>query len=210
MNIKTVVTTVFLSTICHWGIAQQQPNTIQVTARMIYADPEPTFKSEITLSTAYAGVESDTITMNQMKERFKNALAEKGISWEGVKEHAKPFGFETMGYNQEGIIYVYETKSVEEMKKFLTIKLPTLQRQSATSVIELDTQEAEKIVAMVLEKSNKKAALLAKVMKRNVGKIVSISENTRDLIGKPYETVLFYDRTPGEFYYDLVVVYELE
>lgn len=207
---KTQVITLLSCILCGLAIAQQQPNTIKVSAKTVYVDPEPTYNAEVSLSAAYAGSDNNMMTMNQMKAHFKKTFEESGLSWESIKEHDGPFGFETMGFKQEGVIYKYKTISVEEMKKFLNIKMPILQRQDITSSIELDPQEAEKIIQMTLDKSYKKAALLAKAMKREIGKVISISENTGSLIGKPYATSLYYDRTPGEFYYDLVVVYELK
>ena len=207
---KTQVITLLSCILCSWAIAQQQPNTIRVNAKTVYVDPEPVYKAEISLSAAYSGSENNMMSLNQMKELFKKTLEEAGLSWKNIKEHDGLFGFETMGFKQEGVIYEYKTASVKEMKRFLNIKMPILQSLDAASSIELNSQEADKIIQMTLDKSYKKATLLAKAMKRKVGKIISISENTGSLIGKPYDTSLYYDRTPGEFYYDLMVVYELK
>ena len=198
--------------LCYGAISQQQPNTIKVTSRVIYVDPEPTYKAQVTLSSAFSAFKNHEMTLKEMKEDFKNTLEKSGLSWENVKEHTGAFGFETMGYQKEGIIYEYQTLSVEEMKKFLNIRMPILQSLDMISWIELDNEEVETIIQMALDKNHKKAALLAKAMKRKVGTIISISENIGDILseGKPYPTALYYNREPGEFYYDLTVVFELK
>ncbi len=207
---KTQVITLLCCIICNWAIAQQQPNTIKVSARVVYVDPEPTFKATVSISSAFSSFDNEMMGLVQVKEHFKKTLEDNGISWNTIKEHEGTFGFETMGYKKEGAIYEYETSSADAMKVFLNISLPFLYRLDATSVIELDSQEVEKITQMALEKAYKKAALLTKVMKRQLGKIISIEQNIGDLVGKPFATTLYYDRIPGEFFYDVTVVYELK
>ena len=209
---KTQIISILCCILCYGAIAQQQPNTIKVTSRVIYVDPEPTYKAQVSISSVSSTYKNYEMTLNELKELFKTTLEKSGLSWENVKEHSGTFGFETLGYQQEGIIYEYQTLSVEEMKKFLNIRMPILQSLNMASWIELDNQEVEKIIQMALDKNYKKAALLAKAMKRKVGSIISASENVGDILseGKPYPTALYYNREPGEFYYDLTVVFELE
>ncbi len=207
---KTQIITLLCCILCNWAIAQQQPNTIKVNARVVYVDPEPTFKATVSISSAFSSFDNDMMSLNQMKEHFKKTLEDNGLSWNNIKKHKGTFGFETMGYKKEGAIYEYETSSAEAMKIFLNIKLPILYRLDATSVIELDNQEAEKITRMALEKAAKKATFLTKAMKRQLGKILSIEQDIGDLVGKPFATTLYYDRIPGEFFYDVTVVYELK
>ena len=207
---KTQIITLLCCLLCSWVMAQQQPNTIKVNARVVYVDPEPTFKATVSISSAFSSFDNDMMSLTQIKEHFKKTLEDNGISWNAIKEHEGTFGFETMGYKKEGAIYEYNTSSAEAMKIFLNIRLPILYRLDATSVIELDSQEAEKITLMALEKASKKATLLTKAMKRELGKIISIEQNIGDMVGKPFSTTLYYDRIPGEFFYDVSVVYELK
>lgn len=191
------------------AIAQEQPHTIKVNARVIYIDPDPTYKADISLSTAFSSYDKNVLSLDQMVERFKKSVTENGLSWNDIKEYPGVFGFETMGYNKEGIIYQYETKSAENMKQFLSLQLPIINRLDMSSTIEISSEEAAKITQMALDKALKQATLLAKTAKRQVGAVLAIKENG-GLFGKPYGISLHYNRPPGEFYYDVEVTYELK
>ncbi|WP_157491678.1 P-loop NTPase family protein [Maribacter thermophilus] len=194
--------------VCSSLFAQQLANTIKVTARIIYIDPDPTYKATISLSNP-SSYDYDYVSLAELKERFKKRVEESGLSWSSIKEHPFTFGYETMRYNKEGALYLYETKSVEEMKQFLNIKLPILQVLDMSSAIVIDDKEVEIITQMALDKSFKQATLLAKNAKKKLGGIIALKENGA-LFNKPYEVSLYYDRPPGEFYYDMEVTYEIQ
>lgn len=196
-------------TIYNWAAAQVQPKTIRVSSRVVYIDPDPIFSAEVSLSNAFSSYNNNMMNLDQLKAYFKKTLEENGLSWQNIKEHSGTFGFETMGYQKPGIIYEYETKSVEDMKQFLNIELPILQRLNASSTIEIDKEEAQRITQMAFNKALKKASLLAKTFNKKVGDILKVEENS-SLADKPYTVALYYDRPPGEFFYDIVVTYELK
>lgn len=200
---------IFVMLVAFNAKAQEQANTITVSARVIYIDPDPTFKADISLSTAFSSYDKNVLSLEQMVEHFKKSVTDIGLSWADVKEYPSDFGFETMGYNKEGIIYQYETKSVEDMKRFLNLQIPTMNRLDMRSSIEIDPQEAAKITKMALDKALGQATLLAKTAKRQVGAILAIEENG-GVLDKPYAVALYYNRPPGEFYYDVKVTYVLK
>lgn len=193
--------------VCCPSIAQQPNNTIKVNARVTYIDPNPTYKAVVSLSNT-SNYDYDSMNVTELKERFKKSVTESGLSWAGIKEHPGTFGFETMRYNKEGILYLYETKSVEGMKRFLNIKLPILQNLEMSSTVEIDSQEAEKITQMALDKAFKQATLLANKAKKKLGDIVALKEHG-GLFDKPYQVSLYYNRPPGEFFYEIEVTYEI-
>lgn len=192
---------------CFPLFAQQLPNTIKVTSRIMYIDPDPTYKATISLSNP-SSYDYDYVSLTELKERFKKKVEESGLSWSSIKEHPGTFGYETMRYNKEGALYLYETKSVEEMKQFLNIKLPILQVLDMSSAIVIDDEEAEKITQMALDKALRQARLLTQKAKKKLGSIVALKEHG-GLFTKPYEVSLYYDRTPGEFFYEIEVTYEI-
>ncbi|MDO6516011.1 hypothetical protein [Zobellia uliginosa] len=206
---KTQSITLLLLFLCSLSMAQQQPNTIKVNARATYIDPEPVFKADISLTDSYSDQSINKIQIDQLRAHFKKLIEENGLSWKDIKEHPGTFGFETMGYKKEGIIYQYETKSAENMRQFLKIKSPLIQSLNTTSYIQIDKSEAEKITQMAFDKSYEQASLLAKTMNKDLGDIISVQENG-SVYGKQYGVSLYYDRPPGEFYYDIVVTYELK
>ncbi|WP_339917968.1 hypothetical protein [Yeosuana marina] len=206
---KTSIHLLAFCLICNWAVAQAQSKTIKVSSKIVYIDPDPVFKADVSLSNAFSSFDNNMMNLDQIKAYFKKSLEENGLSWKNVKEHPGTFGFETMGYQKPGVIYEYETKSVEDMKRFLNIKLPILQPLSASSTIEIDHEEAQKIAQMAFDKAFKKANLLAKTLNKQVGDILIVEENS-SLLDKPYSVALFYDRPPGEFFYDIVVTYELK
>ncbi|SIS39265.1 hypothetical protein SAMN05421766_101416 [Zobellia uliginosa] len=206
---KTQSITLLLLFLCSLSMAQQQPNTIKVNARVTYIDPEPVFRADISLTDSYSDQSINKMQIDQMRAHFKKLIEDNGLSWKDIKEHPGIFGFETMGYNKEGIIYQYETKSAENMRQFLKIKSPLIQSLNMTSNIHIDNNEAEKITQMAFDKSYEKASLLAKTMHKDLGDIISVQENG-SVYGKQYGVSLYYDRPPGEFYYDIAVTYELK
>ncbi|CAZ95603.1 Conserved hypothetical periplasmic protein [Zobellia galactanivorans] len=206
---KTQSITLILLFLCSLSMAQQQPNTIRVSARAIYIDPDPVFKADVSLTDSYSDQSINKMQIDQMRAHFKKIIEDNGLSWNDIKEHPGTFGFETMGYNKEGIIYQYKTKSAENMKQFLKIKSPLIQSLNMTSNIQIDDREAEKITQMAFDKSYKQASLLAKTMNKDLGNILSVQENG-SVFGKQYGVSLYYDRPPGEFYYDIMVTYELK
>ncbi|MBD1261682.1 hypothetical protein HZY62_13840 [Maribacter polysiphoniae] len=208
---KTPTITVLLLCTCLFAcsplFAQQLPNTINVRARVTYIDPDPTYNAIISLSNT-SNYDYDSVSLAELKERFKKSVTESGLLWDSIKEHPGTFGFETMRYNKEGILYLYETKSVEGMKRFLNIKLPILQNLEMSSTVEIDSQEAEKITQMALDKAFKQATLLANKAKKKLGDIVALKEHG-GLFDKPYQVSLYYNRPPGEFFYEIEVTYEI-
>jgi len=205
---KKLILTLISLTFCTL-ITAQEKNTIKVSSRVIYIDPDPTFQADVALSGTHLLKDNNKIEFDSIKQDFKNKIEENQLSWTNVKEYPGAFGFETMGYNSLGIIYQYETKSASDMKRFLNIRLPTLTRLDVRSIIEIDLQEAKKITQMGYDKSLKQATLLAKTMKKQVGAIIAVEENG-SLFAKPYAVGLYYNRPPGEFYYDIEVTYELK
>lgn len=206
---KKQLVTLLSYILCHWAIAQQKPNTIEVSARTIYVDPEPIFTSEVILNRD-TSLDPNAMTLDEIRENFKKVLAKNDLPWKNIKEHKGVFNYEAVGFGQEGILYSYKTTSIKEIKRFMAIKFPMLQKLRTTSSIEIDSEEAEEIIRITLDKTHKQAILLAKAMRRTIGKISSISTDTKELIGKPYETTLNYYRPPGEFFYDIEVTYELK
>lgn len=194
MRIKIIT---FLLSIIYYGvIAQVQQSTVKVTSRVVYIDPTPIFKAEVSMSNAFSGAVNTVIGLEELKSQFRKIITDSALSWSNVKENPGTFGFESMGYNNmEGIIYEYQTKSVDEMKRFLNIKSPILQRLDASSTIEIDDEEAQKITQMAFDEALKKATLLANTLHKKVGAIIAVEENG-SLSSKPYSVSLYYSRPP--------------
>jgi len=204
---KKLILTLVSLTFCVL-IEAQEKNTIKVNSRILYIDPSPTFTADIALNGTFLIKDDNKTELDKIKQDFKNAVEENGLSWADVKEYPGTFGYETMGYNTLGIMYQYETKSVEDMKRFLNIRLPSLTRLDIRSTIEIDEHEAEKITQMAYDKALKQATLLAKPIKKQVGEIIAVEENG-GLLSKPYAVTVYYSRPPGEYFYDIEVTYEL-
>jgi len=208
MNIR-ITTILFFIGILSYGVRAQEKNTIKVSSRVIYIDPNPTFTADVALNGTYLIKDNNKTELDSIKQDFKNTIKENQLSWANVKEYPGTFGYETMSYNTLGIMYQYKTKSVDDMKRFLNIRLPYLTRLDIRSTIEIDEQEAEKITQMAYDKALKQATLLAKPIKKQVGEIIAVEENG-GLLSKPYAVGIYYNRPPGEYFYDIEVTYELK
>ncbi|NJB71573.1 hypothetical protein GGR42_002035 [Saonia flava] len=186
-------------------LAQQQ--TIKVSARATHIDSSPIFKTTVSLSTSFSSYAGETMNLKQLKEHYKAALVIKNIPWETVKETPNGFGFETMGYDKEGVVLEYTSSSVKEMKRFLTTKSLGLQKLNTIAIIEIDPEEAKELYKKALENAHMKAQAIAFAMDRELGKILQVEDNL--FTGQKIETSIYYDRPAGEYILSIQIVFEV-
>lgn len=184
-------------------------NTIKVQARAVYLDPTPTYKTTLSISGSNASYGFDIMNLEQMVATFKNAVLAEGLPWDHFKETPYNFGFETMGYEKEGVIFEYSTISAADIKKVLNLKTVGLRSLDAVSEITIDPKEARILNQMALANAKVKAEAMAWAMEKELGDIVYV-EDHQNVIDIPYETALYYNRPAGEYIYYIYVVYEIE
>lgn len=190
-------------------IAQQQTTTIKVSARSVLIDSSPEFKATVALSSSYSSLPAEMTTLEILKKKYKSALKANDISWSNLKKDSNGFGYESMGYGKDGIIYEYRTKSVEKMKKFLKTKSLGMQMINYSSIITIDEEEAAKLSETALASAKARAVIIAAAMGKELGDIKEI-EDLNNRYGEEVESSIYYDRPIGEYFYMINVIFTVK
>ncbi|WP_159075788.1 SIMPL domain-containing protein [Muricauda brasiliensis] len=186
--------------------AQEQSATIKVLARAIHTDSSPTYKATVSISPAYSSYASDGMDFEELRSLYQKALELNGIAWEELKKNPHEFGFETMGYDKEGVIYEFSTPSIEKMKIFLSIKSLGLQRLNSVAVLKIDENGAKLLYGKAMEDAKLKASLIALALGKELGDVVTVEDNQH--LNEQVETAIYYDRPVNEYIYSLQVVFK--
>ncbi|WP_418636808.1 SIMPL domain-containing protein [Winogradskyella sp.] len=190
-------------------IAQQQTTTIKVSARSVLIDSSPEFKATVALSSSYSSLPAEMTTLEILKKKYKSALKANDISWSNLKKDSNGFGYESMGYGKDGIIYEYRTKSVEKMKKFLKTKSLGMQMINYSSIITIDEEEVAKLSETALASAKARAVIIAAAMGKELGDIKEI-EDLNNRYGEEVESSIYYDRPIGEYFYMINVIFTVK
>lgn len=190
-------------------IAQRPPAVIKVSARAVYIDPSPIFKATVTVSSTYSSLPEEMVTLEKLKKKFKEALQEKNIPWSDLKENPNDFGYETLSYPKEGVIYEYVTTSISSMKKFLEIKSLGLQQLNSVCIINIDANEAKKLIEIALKKAKERALIIAEALGKQLGDIQEV-EDLNNRWGEEVESSLYYDRPAAEYIHMINAIFTIK
>lgn len=205
---RKIIHTIICFAFCTLLVAQEESTIIKVSAHAVHNDPTPTFKAMMSVGSAYSSLPSEIITLENMKEQYKKVLKTNGINWNELKENPNEFGYETMGYEKEGIIYEYNTNSVSAMKKFLKIKSLGVQRLSSVAVLTIDSEEARQLSKIAILRARERASIIAEAMGKTLGEIQEV-EDLNDRWGDKKETSLYYDQPTAEYKYFIHVTFKV-
>ncbi|RRQ48650.1 DUF541 domain-containing protein [Maribacter algicola] len=186
--------------------AQQEQSVITVSGYALHKDPTPTYKAIMSLGNLYSSLPSDIISLKAMQEQYREALEAKGIAWSALKENPYDFGYETLGYENQGIIYSYETTSASDMKKFMQVKTHGVQRLNIIAVFTIDSEEGKGLTKEALRNAHEKAQTIANAMGKELGPVQTV-EDFNGKWGENIETTLYYDKDPAVHHYTLSVTY---
>lgn len=189
--------------------AQEQSTLIEVNARVVYIDPSPEYKATVSISSTYSSLPQEMVTLDKLKKQYDEALIDVGIPWSDLKDHPHEFGYESMGYNNAGVLYEYRTNSVEKMKDFLKVKTLGVQHLDYVAIISIDEKEAKDLSQKAIEKARSSASIIAKSMGKELGEIRKIADSN-NLWGQKIENFLSFNRAPGEYIYVINVVFEVK
>jgi len=190
-------------------VSQQQTTTIKVSARSVLIDSSPEFKATVALSSSYSSLPAEMTTLEILKKKYKEALKAHDISWSKLKKDPNGFGYESMGYGKDGIIYEYRTKSVEKMKKFLKTKSLGMQMINYSSIITIDEEEAAKLSETALANAKARALIIAATMGKELGDIQEI-QDLNNRYGEEVESSIYYDKPIGEYFYMINVIFTVK
>lgn len=189
-------------------LAQNPTTTIKVGGYALHKDASPTYRAIVTLGSPYSSLPADVIALSALKTQYQEILASEGIPWGELKENPNDFGAETMGYERDVALLMFETPSAAQMKTFLRIKSPGLQQLSALCVFFLDQKELQILAEKALADATEKANVLAGAVGKKLGDIITV-EDMNHKWGRTLENSLYYDRAPHEYKYTIDVTFAL-
>ncbi len=206
---KNIVVLIYILIGPMFLLAQEQPSTIEVSARAIYVDPSPEYKASISISSTYSSLPQEMVTLDKLKKEYEEALMQAGISWSDLKAHPNDFGYESMGYNNEGVLYEYRTNSVEKMKRFLKVKTLGVQLLDQSAIIYIGEKEAQGLSQRALDDAKSSATIIATAMGKQLGEIIKVVDSN-NLRGQKIENFLSYNSAPGQYVYLVNVIFAIK
>lgn len=200
---KKIVASLAMVLITMSAIAQNYQNNLTVNGTHTYAiAPEYSSKMIVSLNNIY--YDAQTMSMSEVKSGYLDKLAKAGISSDRLTED--PLHYALLGYEKEGTILVFKTKSLAEMQKFLNIKAIGVSRSDTTLDLELsDAQIAEYAKAAFDNAKNKASAIAAKIG-RSIGKAIYLSDTNTKKISES----MYYGNAKATREYYISVSFELQ
>ncbi|MGG8495837.1 SIMPL domain-containing protein [Tenacibaculum sp. TC6] len=198
---------------CIWlttAFSQEANSTlIKVNGKATYEDTKPTFKAIISISKNLNAYYPDEITdLSKIEEHYKSQLKEKGISWTMFTKKPYEFGYESFNYGKEGIIYEFNTTSIEKMRTFLKVKANGVDNLKAVAILNITKKVTEDLYVQALEDAYTKASLMAVALGKKIDKVVEVTEATINT--GTVENYIYYDRPVGEYISTIQVVYTVK
>ena len=192
-------------TIILFGTIQAQTDTHSITVNGTYEytiGPEYISKMVVSLNNVY--YDAQTISLSEVKSGYYDKLKKAGISSSTLKEDV--FAYNLLGYEKEGTIVEFRTKSMEEMKKFLSVKSIGVSRSESSLEFELNQEQAATYAEKAFENAKKKANAIATKVNRKVGKAMMISDTNLSKI----QESLYYGNIKTNRDYYISVTFELQ
>ncbi len=183
-------------------IAQTERDQISVTGKHQYAIA-PEFSAKMILSMVNVYYDAQTTNIAELKSTYMEKLAKAGIPTEQVVE--KPFHYAMLGYDKEGTVYEFKTKSIETLQKFLMVKAIGVQKNDTNLKTTLTDQQMAEYATAAYEDAKEKASMLAKKIDRKIGKATFINDSNRNEIVES----LYYGSSADTRDYQISVTFEL-
>ncbi len=199
---KRLVASIAFMFLCWSMMAQTNPNHITVNGTHKYAIA-PEYSAKMTVSMANVYYDQQTTSLSEIKSSYLDKLAKVGISSDRLKQDDLYYAM--MGYDKEGTIVEFSTRSVEEMKKFLLVKSIGVTKTDAIMEAMLSEAEMAEYAKKAFDQAKRKAAGIAAKIGRKIGKAISINDSN----GHKINESLYYGSNFKEKEYYITVSFEL-
>ncbi|MEM8509122.1 MAG: hypothetical protein AAF717_14920 [Bacteroidota bacterium] len=193
---------------CLIAKAQEKP-TLKISANVIHKDASPLYKATITVGSGYSSLPTEVMTLESLKQRYKQELEKEGFAFSELKESPNGFGYETLGQKKEGLVYAFTTTSMTTMRKFMKIRPLGVESIYVVSSIVIDAKETEELTTLALAQARARGTAIANAMGKKLGKIIKV-EDILNQWGKTIETSVYYDRPADECQYRLDITFAIE
>ena len=198
---KIVLTAVFV--LISTGIfAQTQTNSISVNGSHTYSiAPEYHASMIVSLNNVY--YEPQLTSLSEIKATYLTKLEKAGIDRNSIIDD--DLSYAILGYDKEGTIFRYKTSSLEEMKKFLSVKSIGVTKSETNIKATLGHEEMATYAEAAYKDAKKKAEQIAKKIGKSVGKVTSFGDSN----SRKIKESLYYGSLITEREYYISVSFEL-
>ena len=184
--------------------AQNGQNTISVSGVHKY-NVSPEYKANMIISMSNVYYDAETMTYSSIKSGYLDKLAKVGISSDRLSENELQYLLS--GYDKEGTVLTFITKSLEEMNKFLKVRSVGVTKSDTNLIVEMTDAQMADYAQKAFENAKKKAEALAKKIGRTVGKATSVTDTNSNKI---YDSMYYgYGNSFDTKDYHLSVSFEL-
>ncbi|CAM4329279.1 SIMPL domain-containing protein [Zobellia nedashkovskayae] len=200
---KKVITSIILMVFSFMAFAQNNSkNNINVNGAYEYSiSPEYSSKMIVSLNNVY--YDAQTMNIEEVKNRYIENLAKAGIKKDQLKE--MPLYYALIGYEKEGTVYEFKTKSIEEMEKFLNVKAIGVTRSDTNLEAQLSDEQMAEYAKLAFEDAKVKATAIAQKIGRKIGEAIYINDTNPQKIAES----MYYGNSEQKKMYYLSVSFEL-
>lgn len=199
---KKLVASLAMVLITMGALAQNYQNNLTVNGSHTYGiSPEYSSKMIVSLNNVY--YDAQTMCMSEVKSGYLDKLAKAGISSDRLTEDSLHYSL--LGYEKQGTILVFKTKSLAEMQKFLNVKAIGVSRSDTTLYLELSDAQVADYAKAAFENAKNKANAVAKKIGRSIGKAIYISDTNTKKISE----AMYYGNAKQTRDYQITVSFEL-
>ncbi|WP_298506126.1 SIMPL domain-containing protein [uncultured Maribacter sp.] len=184
------------------GFSQQNKNSINVTGvHTIKTNPTYTASMIVSLNNVY--YDSQTMSLDEIKSNYINKLAKEGIPNSSLKENQ--LQYDLMGYEKNGVFLEFKSNSVAEMQKFLKVRSMGVSKLEYKYEIKFTEKQIADYAKGAFDNAKKKAEAIAKKLGKQVGPIISFTDNNVNKISQSW----YYGNPTDSMDYNISVSFEL-
>ena len=181
------------------------PSTIEVLST-IYFKPGFTYSVQVIISRDFMyDYYSQTKSLASVQEEYFQQITSLGMDIEAFKEDK--IGYLTLGYTKEGTMFTFSTNSSKTLEKVLSVATPGCRVTRSMVSASVFPEKVRELAAAVIEKTRKKATMIAETQNRKLGKILKIVDHEPDRVTNLSMLPDFYEE--GQYPYSVTVTFEL-
>ncbi len=199
---KKIVLNLIVLFITMTGIAQTNSNSINVNGYYEYVI-KPEYKARMIISMNNVYYDAPGMTFIEIKKSYLDNLAKAGIQTNSITDDE--LAYATLGYDKEGTIIEYKTKTIGDLQKFLETKSLGVTKSDATLEAKFTDEELANYAKIAFDNAKKKAENIAKKIDRKIGKAIFINDTNSSVLTES----LYYNSSDNNRTYQISVSFEL-
>lgn len=176
-----------------------QETVIEVQGTAEYQREVERYQAEITVSPLiyYSYDQQDKPSLDELTEQFFERMKGIGFDRSRFKPAEKP-KYYSSAQEEESIILQFDTSSEAELSKLVNIKRLNGIYVSGGQTYYKPLTNPEKIIAAALKDARENAAAIAKVLGKDVGDVVLVTDQSRLYAGQP--DAFYAGEETGKYY----------